>query len=190
MPKHGDIDQTTGMVFWSFDSDGRERWFDPARFFFRKNAANARQKHAYWANHEQSKTQVREWAAANRSKKRASFTKWRKRNLDKVRDSFLRKTYGISSEQYQEMLVAQNFGCAICGTSESAVRKASGKQHALCVDHCHATGKVRGLLCVNCNIALGKFKDNTQTMQRAIDYLKAQQSEPVAVLDLTSEPAA
>ena len=75
MPKHGDIDQTTGMVFWSFDSDGRERWFDPARFFFRKNVANALQKRVYWANHEQSKTKVREWGAANRAKKRASFTK-------------------------------------------------------------------------------------------------------------------
>jgi len=65
-----------------------------------------------------------------------------------------------------ELKKEQNFGCAICGITEEETKK------SFCVDHDHKTGKVRGLLCNNCNHGLGLFKDNTLFLARAINYLK------------------
>ena len=64
------------------------------------------------------------------------------------------------------MLKLQNHKCAICELDE--VDSLHGK---LSVDHCHRTGKIRGLLCVNCNTAIGKLKDSDALLQKAINYL-------------------
>lgn len=75
----------------------------------------------------------------------------------------LRSSYGITLEEYQRMHGAQNGRCAICGEPEV------GKQ--LAVDHDHVTDRVRGLLCQQCNMALGKFRDNPVVLESAIRYL-------------------
>lgn len=82
--------------------------------------------------------------------------------------TFIKKFYGITYEQYEELLAQQNFGCAICGSSVSNNKRTSGK---LFVDHCHTTGKVRGLLCSRCNHALGQFDDNVELLTKAVSYL-------------------
>lgn len=64
------------------------------------------------------------------------------------------------------MLKKQNGGCAICKS------KVSGGKGAFHVDHCHKTGKIRGLLCHFCNVGLGVFKDDVKTLSVAIAYLK------------------
>jgi len=184
MLKHGDINYATGMVFWSHDSGGRERWMDPARFLFRKNMAHRNSRIRYALNIEESRRKVREYARMNKSMKSASFKKWSEKNKDKTRDSRLKRTYGISSLDYERMFLAQNGKCAICSEKQSAITKKSGTSHFLCVDHCHKTGKVRGLLCVNCNIAIGKFKDNPSLMIKASEYIKEQLSEQEAVVEL------
>ena len=79
------------------------------------------------------------------------------------KDSFLQQ-YGLTRDRYNEMVKTQGNTCAICGQAPQ------GKK-ALCIDHCHTTGKVRGLLCVGCNVGLGYFKDNTAYMTSAIAYL-------------------
>ena len=87
--------------------------------------------------------------------------------------SFMRhksaRNYGITGEQFNEMLEGQNGVCAICERPETTTRM--GKLRPLCIDHNHKTGKIRGLLCSNCNQALGKFKDNPETLMRAAKYL-------------------
>ena len=83
------------------------------------------------------------------------------------RNNDLKRLYGISIDDYNKLLTEQNNCCAICGTSEPG-----GKHDAFNVDHCHDTGKVRGLLCKSCNIALGEFKDDVDTLQKAVVYLK------------------
>lgn len=77
----------------------------------------------------------------------------------------LKKAYGINEEIYQMMLKTQNNSCKICG---HVIEK--GK--VLYVDHCHTTGKVRGLLCPHCNSGLGMFKDNIENLKAAIQYLQ------------------
>ena len=74
----------------------------------------------------------------------------------------LKAQYGITPEQYTEMVVAQGGVCLIC-------REVS---EGLCVDHDHVTGKVRGLLCHECNMALGKMKDDPARLRSAAEYLE------------------
>lgn len=81
-------------------------------------------------------------------------------NPSLARDQYLRREYGISLEEYERMLRRQDGACAICGNG--------GKLH---VDHCHASGRIRGLLCGSCNRALGLFKDNVGNLATAIVYL-------------------
>lgn len=76
------------------------------------------------------------------------------------------KFYGITRDIYNQMLVNQDFKCAICGTHQSNLKK------QLHIDHCHNTKKVRGLLCQKCNSGLGFFKDSVDSLQNAITYLK------------------
>lgn len=85
------------------------------------------------------------------------------------RKSWLRKRfYGISDEEYEEALEKHNGKCAICGRHETLV-----------IDHCHKTGKFRGLICRWCNTFLGRFKDDPSLLQKAIIYLKEHSDEPV-----------
>lgn len=71
-----------------------------------------------------------------------------------------------------EMLAKQDGVCAACGQPET--KRSSGKMvKMLAVDHDHATGKVRGLLCHNCNVALGYMEDNPDRMQKVLDYMNA-----------------
>ena len=74
--------------------------------------------------------------------------------------------YGISLDEYNKMLSNQNFGCAICGESGK-------KTQHLSVDHDHASGTNRGLLCDRCNRSLGGFKDSEIILIKAIEYLKS-----------------
>lgn len=87
--------------------------------------------------------------------------------------SRIKANYGITDEDYCRMWVEQEGKCKICGTSDYG--KSSGKFGrecgVFCVDHCHETGNVRGLLCQDCNRGLGCFSDDVTALQRAIDYL-------------------
>ena len=85
--------------------------------------------------------------------------------LAKERSRHLKRKYGINAETYDAMLASQGGGCAICGATECS----SGA--ALAVDHCHRTGKVRGILCRDCNTTLGKFNDDRNRFLKAIEYL-------------------
>ena len=78
----------------------------------------------------------------------------------------LKLRYGITFEQWEMMREKENFSCMICGITEEKIGK------RLDVDHCHSTGKVRGVLCNPCNTTLGHAKDNIAILESAIEYLK------------------
>jgi hypothetical protein len=82
----------------------------------------------------------------------------------------LRQKYDVSLEEYANLLASQNGVCAICQEPEKAKNRA-GSIRLLAVDHCHASGKIRGLLCFECNRGLGAFRDNPKLLSDAIDYL-------------------
>jgi hypothetical protein len=84
-------------------------------------------------------------------------------------DGKLRSTYGITMDDYDRMLEEQDFRCAVCRTPEPG-----GARHMVrwVVDHDHATGKVRALLCHSCNFGLGKFRDDPELLRQAADYVE------------------
>ena len=84
-------------------------------------------------------------------------------NPERTRNNDLKRNYGITLQEHQEMYEAQNGRCAICGN------EGNGKWKKLCVDHCHTTGKVRKLLCHHCNTALGLVGDNVDTLHKMIN---------------------
>lgn len=80
------------------------------------------------------------------------------------------KKYGITKEQYNQMLQDQGGVCKICSEPPTGFWK-NNVPKKLCVDHDHSTNKVRGLLCDSCNVGLGKFRDNIEILSKAVGYL-------------------
>lgn len=101
--------------------------------------------------------------------------KWAKNNKKDVRSRqyfwSIKHRYNLTKDQYNAMLLEQSGKCAICDTIPKLNRKGENtvKMH---VDHCHKTGKVRGLLCGKCNSAIGLFEDDTNRMKNAIMYIE------------------
>lgn len=91
---------------------------------------------------------------------------WHKKNIEKVkknnRAALLKRHYGMSLEDYNKMYTTQKGVCKIC----------SEHDEKLVVDHCHKTGKIRGLLCNSCNLGLGAFRDSVKSLKNAIKYLE------------------
>lgn len=97
----------------------------------------------------------------------------------------LMKVFNMTLFEYDQMASMQSHGCAICGGKCSTNSRLS-------VDHCHTSGKVRGLLCMNCNTAIGQMQDNPERMIAAANYLrKAEGFEPLKIsgtpIDLSHE---
>jgi hypothetical protein len=106
-----------------------------------------------------------------RERQRARLRRWRQINRIETR-------YGISREQYEAMVARQGGLCAICNTKP---------EKTLSVDHCHETGRVRGLLCSSCNSMLGFSHDDPRRLIAGSDYLRAFRNEPaVSRQDKTS----
>lgn len=141
-----------------------------------KSESRAKDREAYNAY-------MREWTRKNKDKINAVRRELRKSDPERARkdnekrrenrnplmhrDTMLRNNYGMSLDDYYQKYVSQDGKCAICGE-----KKPSSGRDGLAVDHCHTKGHVRGLLCIHCNHGLGKFKDNPDLLQKAIEYLK------------------
>ncbi len=87
---------------------------------------------------------------------------------ERKRELHLQRAYGITVEEYSARLKQQDNKCACCGTTEAGGRHDTS---FFVVDHCHDSGKVRGLLCHNCNTALGLLRDDVSTIANLISYL-------------------
>ncbi len=100
------------------------------------------------------------------------------------RSNSIKRSYGITLKDYQDMFTEQLGLCKICRLPE--LKRRNGKLLPLSVDHDHNTGAVRGLLCCRCNHALGKMRDNPKILRRAAEYLE---QATLRALDTPSLPA-
>lgn len=134
-----------------------------------KKCDRARINAAYLLNPENHRRSAKKRREKNPEKARQACRKWRKNNRKasrgSAREQRLKRYYGISLEQYRAMLTSQKGVCSICGG-------VNPNGYRLCIDHCHATGKIRGLLCSLCNTALGYLKDSPLLFRKAADYLE------------------
>lgn len=110
------------------------------------------------------------WRKKNKSQYNNYIAFWRSRNPTKQHATDIKRHYGLTGPEYEQLLKDQNNSCWICLASHNPDQK----RGRLYVDHDHKTGKVRGLLCGGCNSALGHFKDNVEILEKAIQYLKKQ----------------
>lgn len=101
---------------------------------------------------------------ANQKRDNEAVKAFLKKNPNKAKEYSLRSKYKLEVTDYKNMLLSQLNSCAICFISF--------KNAQPCIDHCHTTGKIRGLLCSSCNRGLGLFNDNEVSLMRAADYLK------------------
>ena len=126
------------------DPDFRERRVAAARRFLKRHREryNASQRHKYAVDPEFRRKRL---ANARRGHRKAML-----------------KKYGLTVEDYRALQVKQDGACAICGAKLGS---------ALCVDHCHACGMVRGLLCLSCNTGLGHYRDDRRRLHAAVAYL-------------------
>lgn len=138
----------------------------------------------YRANPEPTKARVRKWQAENRER----VLEWQRlyaesgRKGASSRRSHLKRKFGLTVEQYDEMLAAQGGVCAICG-------RPPREDIALHVDHDHETGRVRGLTCFGCNNGLGDFGDDPQLLERASAYLDRHDPEVAELRRLAKDRA-
>ncbi len=120
---------------------------------------------------------ARQWREKNPEAARQSVARWAKKHPTKARNhrrkTHLRMHYGISVEQYAEVVARQGGVCRICKMTPTGSRE-NGK--VLHVDHDHSTGKIRGLLCSHCNRGLGHFRDSSDLLLKAAAYLAAEGS--------------
>lgn len=118
------------------------------------------------------------WKKPTSNKDPAAYQKqWRKNNPERDKNNNLKKSYGITLQQYEAMGEAQQWSCAICGGKE-ATKDKDGGPRMMPVDHDHKTGKVRALLCTQCNRGLGMFTDNIKKLKAAADYLEKHLAPP------------
>ncbi len=129
------------------------------------------------ANPEKRREYKRIYYARNPEKIKARVRRWRNENPEKLaalnkrrkpsdREWCLKKKYGLSLEQWNALFAMQGWVCAACGADKP------GSKSGWHTDHCHSSGMVRGILCVHCNVGIGKAKDNTTTMRKWIAYVE------------------
>lgn len=154
--------------FYRLKSGPRKGWIQG----YCKACTNAERRRRYLASPEQQERQrehAARWYQENKERASASrkeyYARTKSARARTGRDWRFREKYGITHDDYDAMVSAQGGLCAACGGEQ---------QHGwkrLCVDHDHATGRVRGLLCDYCNRAVGLLRDDASRAQRLADYL-------------------
>lgn len=131
-----------------------------------KERKNAKSREFYANNKEIVCARGEKWRKAHKDEHNLRVREWQKKNPESVkrskRKAVLKAQYGISVEDFDSMAASQGFACAICKLVPIKT---------LHVDHCHKTNKIRGLLCSQCNTAIGLLKENAEFLSRAITYL-------------------
>lgn len=150
----------------------------------------AQERNRRKANLEKVRKQARDWMRNWRSQHREedrlrSFNyrqrnpemgkKWHRDNRERDKQLFRVRQYQLTPREYKARLVSQNGRCPICGEILVAPQ----------IDHCHDTGKVRGILCPGCNRGLGQFKDSLLRLRAAAAYLEACAPSEFAVVSST-----
>ena len=135
-----------------------------------KEKIKAKRKAYYEANKEKTKA----YYEATKEKRKAKSKAYNEANKEKRKAYNLAYTlkykYNMTLEERDRMLKKQNNKCKICKITVH--KNKTCKNNTACIDHCHTTNKIRGILCPFCNTGLGYFKDNTESLTNALTYLE------------------
>ncbi len=123
----------------------------------------------YQNNREKSIARAILWRKNHPERHRLTVKIWKKKYKEKekiLKRRYKLKKYGLTIEDYANLIKKQNYSCAICNTNINQLKEKLG------VDHNHVTGKTRGLLCFPCNSAMGLLKENKNTLIKMLEYIK------------------
>lgn len=146
----------------------------PSKFYLRKSGPQKGK--IYSPCKKCGKVQSARFRKRNPELKRKLANTWYHKNKSSARNTRLKSQYGITLENYKDLLVVQNGVCAVCGKPETMTNPKKKTISDLAVDHNHITGKVRGLLCRACNTGIGCFSDDPQLMVLAANYVRRVES--------------
>lgn len=141
------------------EDESRRKWMQKDRLT-NPEKYKLRDHLRYLADPAKKRDCARRWRLANLERVRKCQRRWYSANADKMRGSQFKRKYGVDISVLDVLMDAQGGCCRLCSQSGP-----------LALDHDHVTGHLRGLLCQQCNLALGLFYDDVATLQRAIDYL-------------------
>lgn len=135
-----------------------------------KNDAKIRErrKNRYWKDPEANRAKAKAYYDSNKERALELARKYRTQKPDIIRARKRRSAYGISFDDCRELWNIQAGRCAIC--LDRLIDDGTRQTH---VDHSHVSGIIRGILCVDCNVGLGRFKDNSESLTRAANYLRS-----------------
>lgn len=175
--KHGDL--TIEYVVLGFNDD---RPYYSCRLCRNERAKQYRldnpekfsaiKKKCWYKNHEKNIIESKEKYQRHKDiRQKNSLEKYHK-DRRPTSNRRLKRLFGLTQDEYDHMEKEQDYKCAICKQPETLKDNKQLGIRKLAVDHCHDTKEIRGLLCFNCNIGIGKFKDSIQELEKAILYLK------------------
>lgn len=129
-------------------------------------------KHGKSARCKECAGQVKiEWQAQNSDQVKEMHSSYWKNNKMKI----MMQRYGITKEDFNSLLEKQDSKCAICGREDPGC--GDSRRSRFSVDHDHLTGKIRGLLCILCNTALGSLQDSPDLLRKAATYIEEQRND-------------
>jgi uncharacterized metal-binding protein len=132
-----------------------------AEFYKKKTAKDGLNSHCMDCVDSYSRNHYRN----NKEKVLSRSNAWAKSHPVSRKFTRLKNLYGVTREQYDKIFEVQAGCCKLCGISQTELKK------TLVIDHNHKTGRIRGLLCNPCNAALGLFKENAETLKKAVEYV-------------------
>ena len=130
------------------------------------------------AYREANKEKIKAYKKAYREANKEQIKAYYEANKEKAENCSLKYKYNITLKERNLMLKKQKKKCKICNVTFSKIKFGLTERTTACIDHCHTTNKVRGILCNLCNVGLGSFKDNTEILTKAINYLKETETLP------------
>ena len=144
----------------AYNEKNKERLKTYSKAYYEKNKEELRAKNKVYR--EKNKERLKAYREKNKEKIRAYTKKYKEKHYANQ----LKRLYGIGLHEYNLMLTEQKGKCACCGIHRNELTR------NFAVDHDHDTGLIRGLLCGNCNTAIGKLGDNIEGLMRALNYLE------------------
>ena len=114
----------------------------------------------------------KKWYNKNKERVLEAGKRHYQNNKDSYREGEYKRKFGITLDDFNILYKKQNGVCAICEKPETAKAANSNQVRQLSVDHCHKTGKIRGLLCSSCNLIIGRLGDNEESLRKLINYMK------------------
>lgn len=114
-----------------------------------------------------NKEYLKNWVIKNRNKSNTIKTKYQKSSKGKINSKYskIKSRYGLTKEEYDRLIISTGNICSLCNNEFI--------NNKYCVDHCHSTGKIRGIICDRCNKALGLVKDSKTTLMNMLNYLES-----------------